>query len=89
MLEYEKALEQELIQKLYDVPDDETAAEEKGPQVIEETHEDERQRDAATKDGSNVPTQQQIGEYLLNRKKQEVVLKQMVLRKSWLTDLDV
>lgn len=61
-----------MIQKLYDVPDDETAAEEKGPKVIEETHEDERQRDAATKDGSHVPTQQQIGEYLLNRKKQEV-----------------
>lgn len=74
LLEYEKALEQELIHKLYDVPDDETAAEEKGPKVVEETREDERQRDAATKDGSNVPTQQQIGEYLLNRKKQEVVL---------------
>ncbi|CAO0790801.1 unnamed protein product [Mucor circinelloides] len=73
LLEYEKALEQELIQKLYDVPDDETAAEEKGPKVIEETHEDERQRDAATKDGSHVPTQQQIGEYLLNRKKQELL----------------
>ena len=61
-----------MIQKLYDVPDDETATEEKGPKVIEETHEDERQRDAATKDGSHVPTQQQICESLLNRKKQEV-----------------
>lgn len=62
-----------MIQKLHDVPDDETSAEEKGPKIIEETHEDERQRDAVTKDGSNVPTQQQVGEYLLNRKKQEVI----------------
>lgn len=72
LLEYEKALEEELIQKLYEAPDDETAVEEKGPKVIEETYEDQRQRDAAIKDGSNVPTQQQVGEYLLKRKKQEV-----------------
>lgn len=72
LLEYEKALEKELIDKLFDAPDVEYV-EEKGHKEVKDTK-DERKGSAkeASTEGGVVPTQKEVEAYLVQRRKQQV-----------------
>jgi hypothetical protein len=72
LLEYEKALEKELIDKLFNAPDEETAIDEKQPKHVEPTHQDEMTKKANENTEPAVPSQKEVEAYLLQRRKQQV-----------------
>ncbi|KAI7899263.1 Isy1-like splicing factor [Cokeromyces recurvatus] len=74
LLEYEQALEKELIEKLHDAPDT-TYVEEKGPKQDqnEEYHDKKEQESNAATDNNNVPSQKEIETYLVERRKQQLL----------------
>ncbi|KAI9468109.1 MAG: Rab43 protein [Benjaminiella poitrasii] len=77
LLEYEQALEKELIDKLHDAPDT-TYVEEKGnkqQQEEENYHNRKKEQNTATAaaNGNNVPSQKEIEAYLVERRKQQLL----------------
>lgn len=76
LLEYEKALEKELIAKLFDAPDEEqTSAEERGHMEVD-ANTGERlagSNDDATAEAGSVPTQKEVEAYLVQRRKQQLL----------------
>lgn len=73
LLEYEKALEKELIAKLFDAPDEEkTAVDEPGQMEVDPVT-GERQNEDAPAEASSVPTQKEVEAYLVQRRKQQLL----------------
>lgn len=73
LLEYEKALEKELMDKLFDAPDVEYV-EEKGHKEVKDTKDEPKgsAKEAST-EGSAVPTQKEVEAYLVQRRKQQLL----------------
>lgn len=74
LLEYEKALEKELIETLFSAPDEEqTSVDEKGHKEVENGKDERRGqiKDASTEGGA-VPSQKEVEAYLVQRRKQQV-----------------
>lgn len=73
LLEYEKALEKELIDKLFQVPDEEqTSVEEKGHKQVDESSVERKGTTDIITDGGVVPSQKEVEAYLVQRRKQQV-----------------
>jgi pre-mRNA-splicing factor ISY1 len=75
LLEYEKALEKELIEKLFNAPDDEeqTSVDVKDHKEVEQyTYARKDLSKEASTEGGAVPTQKEVEAYLVQRRKQQV-----------------
>lgn len=66
-------MEKELIQKLFEVPDEEqTSVEEKGHKQVDESLVERKGSKEISTDGNNVPSQKEVEAYLVQRRKQQV-----------------
>ncbi|KAG2230974.1 pre-mRNA-splicing factor ISY1 [Thamnidium elegans] len=74
LLEYEKALEKELIDKLFQVPDEEqTSVEEKGHKQVDDSNVERKGTADISTDGGVVPSQKEVEAYLVQRRKQQLL----------------
>ncbi|KAI8975388.1 pre-mRNA-splicing factor ISY1 [Mycotypha africana] len=72
LLEYEKAREQELIEKLFQQPDDETRVAQKESEEMDIDYEN-KMNGASSEHAGTVPSQKEIEAYLVQRRKQQLL----------------
>ncbi|KAI7890198.1 Rab43 protein, partial [Mucor mucedo] len=73
LLEYEKALEKELIAKLFDAPDEEKVSVDEPGKMEVDPVTGERQVEDAPAEAGSVPTQKEVEAYLVQRRKQQLL----------------